>query len=47
LSTSPWVDQHAIPSGVINARDALRELLAQEQYEESLLRDYVMGVGYQ
>ncbi|MDH6186797.1 CBS domain-containing protein [Polaromonas sp. CG_23.6] len=43
----PVVDQHAIPSGVINARDALRELLTQEQYEESLLRDYVMGIGYQ
>ena len=43
----PVVDGHAIPSGVINARDALRELLTQEQYEESLLRDYVMGIGYQ
>lgn len=43
----PVVDRHMVPSGVINARDALRELLTQEQYEESLLRDYVMGIGYQ
>lgn len=43
----PVIDQQAIPSGVLNARDALRELLTEEQYEESLLRDYVMGIGYQ
>ena len=28
------------------ARDALRELMLEGQYEEALLRDYVMGVGY-
>lgn len=43
----PVIGQRGISSGVINARDALRELLTQEQYEESLLRDYVMGIGYQ
>ena len=42
----PVVDQAFKPIAVVNARDALRELLAQEKYEESLLRDYVMGVGY-
>ena len=42
----PVVDEAVNPIGVVNARDALRELLAQEKYEESLLRDYVMGVGY-
>jgi predicted transcriptional regulator len=42
----PVVDRHAIPSGVIYARGALRELLTEEQYEESLLRDHVMGIGY-
>jgi len=42
----PVVDEAFKPIGVVNARDALRELLAQEKYEESLLRDYVMGVGY-
>jgi hypothetical protein len=25
---------------------ALRELLAEEEYEASLLLDYVMGIGY-
>jgi predicted transcriptional regulator len=43
----PVVDVAGRPTGVVNARDALRFLMAQEQYEESLLRDYVMGVGYQ
>lgn len=42
----PVLDGHSRPLGVVNARDALRTLLAQEDYEESLLRDYVMGVGY-
>ena len=42
----PVVDAERRPSGVVNARDALRELWAEGQYEETLLRDYVMGVGY-
>jgi len=42
----PVVDEHSRPLGVVNARDALKALLAEEEYEESLLRDYVMGVGY-
>lgn len=42
----PVVDDQSKPLGVMNARDALRALLAEEEYEESLLRDYVMGIGY-
>ena len=42
----PVVDAQRKPSGVVNARDALRELWAEGEYEEALLRDYVMGVGY-
>lgn len=42
----PVVDAERKPSGVVNAREALRELWAEGQYEEALLRDYVMGVGY-
>jgi CBS domain-containing protein len=42
----PVIDDRSRPLGVVNARDALRALLAQEQYQASLLRDYVMGVGY-
>ena len=42
----PVIDAAGRPSGVVNARDALRELMAEGQYEEALLRDYVMGVGY-
>lgn len=42
----PVVDAEGKPSGVVNARDALRELMLEGQYEEALLRDYVMGVGY-
>ena len=33
--------------GVVNARDGLRALLAAGNHEETLLRNYVMGVGYQ
>ena len=42
----PVVDQHFRPCGVINARDALRLLLREAKDEESLIRDYVMGIGY-
>ena len=42
----PVVDDNSKPLGVVNARDALRALFAEEKYEKSLLRDYVMGVGY-
>ena len=42
----PVVDQHFRPSGVVNARDALQALLGEVKDEGSLLRDYVMGVGY-
>lgn len=43
----PVVDQDFRPSGVVNARDALQALLGEVKDEEALLRDYVMGIGYQ
>lgn len=39
-------DADGHPLGVLNARDALGILLQGSRDEESLLRDYVMGVGY-
>ena len=41
------VDANNKVLGVVNARDGLRALLAAGNYEEALLRNYVMGVGYQ
>lgn len=46
LKNIPVVDQNSVPVGVLNARDVVRSLLEDTQYEESLLRDYVMGIGY-
>lgn len=46
LKNVPVMDQGSRPLGVLNARDALQALLQEVQDEESLLRDYVMGVGY-
>lgn len=43
----PVVDVNYKPLGVLNARDGLRALLAAGNHEESLLRNYVMGIGYQ
>lgn len=43
----PVVDDSFRPVGVVNARDALLALLEGSEYEEALLRDYVMGIGYQ
>ena len=42
----PLVDEGFRPMGVVNARDALLVLLEGSEYEEGLLRDYVMGIGY-
>jgi CBS domain-containing protein len=42
----PIVSDDLRPLGVINARDALLVLLEGSEYEEGLLRDYVMGIGY-
>ena len=41
------IDNDNKPLGVLNARDGLRALLAAGNYEEALLRNYVMGIGYQ
>jgi CBS domain-containing protein len=46
LKNIPIVDQDSRPIGVVNARDALEVLLEEAEYEEGLLRDYVMWVGY-
>ena len=32
--------------GVLHARDILQVLLKESEDEESMLRDYVMGIGY-
>ena len=41
------VDANHKVLGVVNARDGLRAMLTAGNYEEALLRNYVMGVGYQ
>jgi CBS domain-containing protein len=46
LKNIPVTDQDSRPVGVLNARDALQVLLKEVENEESLLRDYVMCVGY-
>ena len=42
----PVTDADNRPLGVLVGRDVLQALLKASEYEESLLRDYVMGVGY-
>lgn len=46
LKNIPVADAASIPIGVLNARDALQVLLTGAEQEETLLRDYVMGIGY-
>ncbi|MCV2356490.1 CBS domain-containing protein [Paucibacter sp. B2R-40] len=41
------VDADNKPLGVVNVRDGLRALLLAGNQEEELLRNYVMGIGYQ
>lgn len=42
----PVIDQEDRPLGTLSARDTLQALLREAEYEEELLRDYVMGIGY-
>ena len=46
LKNIPILDRNSRPIGVLNARDALETLLEEVQYEEVLLQEYVMCVGY-
>jgi CBS domain-containing protein len=46
LHSVPVVDASRRPIGLLSARDALEALLASLEYEEDLLRDYVMSAGY-
>ncbi len=43
----PVLDAAGRPQGVVHARDVARALLDELTYEELLLRDYLLGVGYQ
>jgi CBS domain-containing protein len=42
----PIIDQDSRPSGVLNVRDALQVLLGELEYDQSFIRDYIMGIGY-
>lgn len=46
LQRVPVVDDARRPVGIVYAGDALQNLLRETQNQESLLRDYVMTVGY-
>jgi hypothetical protein len=46
LKNIPVTAEDLKPIGVLNDGDALQALLKEEEDEESLLRDYVMGLGY-
>src|ERR1700730_12297141 len=43
----PVLDDSGRPEGVVHARDLVRALLNEVDEEEVLLRDYVLGIGYQ
>src|SRR5215467_8143494 len=47
LPCAPILDKDGRAQGVLHARDVAIALLDEVNYEELLLRDYVMGVGYQ
>ena len=47
LPCAPILDDDGRAQGVVHARDVAIALLDEVNYEELLLRDYVMGVGYQ
>ena len=46
LPCAPLLDDDGRAQGVVHARDVAIALLDEVNYEELLLRNYVMGVGY-
>jgi CBS domain-containing protein len=47
LQCAPILDDDGRAQGIVHARDVAIALLDEVNSEEVLLRDYVMGVGYQ
>ena len=47
LPCAPILDDDGRAQGILHARDVAIALLDEVTHEELLLRDYVMGVGYQ
>jgi CBS domain len=47
LPCAPILDDDGRPQGVLYARDVAIAFINEVNYDERLLRDYVMGVGYQ
>jgi len=47
LRCAPVLDDSRKPQGVVHARDLARALVDEVTGEELLLRDYVLGIGYQ
>jgi CBS domain-containing protein len=47
LRCVPVLDAAGRPLGIVHARDLARALLDEVTHEELLLRDYVLGIGYQ
>lgn len=47
LKNIPAIDAQLRPLGLLRARDVLQVLLDETSDETALLRDYVMGIGYQ
>jgi CBS domain-containing protein len=47
LRSIPVLDDAGRPLGIVHARDLARVLLDEVTHEELLLRDYVLGIGYQ
>jgi CBS domain-containing protein len=47
LRCTPVLDNSRRPQGIVHARDIARALLDEVTNEEVLLRDYILGIGYQ
>jgi CBS domain-containing protein len=47
LRCAPVLDADRKPRGVVHAREIVLALLDEVTHEELLLRDYVLGIGYQ
>lgn len=46
LHSVPIVDEARRPLGLVSARDAFEMMLSEAEYEEAMMKEYVMCTGY-
>lgn len=47
LQNIPVIGADSIPLGILDVRDVMKALFEQEQFQERMMSNYIVGLGYQ